>query len=187
MPNIPSRSVTILSAPRHFHLNARLLRFGINLWPPFFGAGIRVRHIASDYSQVVTTLRLGLTNRNFVGSHFGGSLYAMTDPFFMILAHYRLGRDFAVNQKGGMIDYIAPARGTVTATLNVTDTQVADIHVKTASGAKYLPTFAADIVDRDGQLVARATHILHIRRKTPPINVTTGEPSARSAATHDPR
>ena len=72
-------------------MNPNLLRFGLNLWPPFRGAGIRVRRIAPDYRDALVELRHGWFNRNYIGTHFGGSLYAMTDPFHMVLALQRLG------------------------------------------------------------------------------------------------
>ena len=56
-----------------------------NVWPPFRGAGVRVREIAPDFRSVHVELRMGILNRNYVGTHFGGSLFAMTDPFFMIM------------------------------------------------------------------------------------------------------
>ena len=64
---------------------ARLLRFGLNLYPPYLGAGVRVRHISADFREVRVKMGLNLFNRNYVGTQFGGSLYSMTDPFFMLL------------------------------------------------------------------------------------------------------
>lgn len=52
-------------------MNARLLKFWLNIWPPYLGAGIRVRHISSDWSEAVVSLRPGRLNRNHAGSHFG--------------------------------------------------------------------------------------------------------------------
>lgn len=110
----------------------------------------------------------------------------MTDPFFALLVMHRLGDDYFVAHKSGMIDYLEPAQGTVIASFHVTGAQIADIMAKTASGHKYLPTFAVDILNAQGQLVARATHMLHVRRRTP-VAVTLGEPSARSAIVRDER
>ena len=62
-----------------------LLRLAMNLWPPYLGAGIRVRRIAEDFREIVVEMPLRLRNRNYFGSHFGGSLYAMTDPFFALM------------------------------------------------------------------------------------------------------
>ncbi|HYS14533.1 MAG TPA: DUF4442 domain-containing protein, partial [Burkholderiaceae bacterium] len=95
----------------------RLLRFGMNLWPPFLGAGIRVRNIAPDFREVRVDMRLGFGNRNYFGTHFGGSLYAMTDPFFVMMVHHNLPRDYMVWDKAGSIEYVAPGRGCVSATL----------------------------------------------------------------------
>jgi len=65
-------------------------------WPPFLGAGIRVRSLSDDFRDAVVELHLGWFNRNYVGTHFGGSLYAMCDPYFMIMLMHNLGRDYLV-------------------------------------------------------------------------------------------
>jgi hypothetical protein len=62
--------------------NPKIAKLLINLWPPYIGTGIRVRFIADDWREVFVFMNLGWYNRNYVGSHFGGSLYAMTDPLF---------------------------------------------------------------------------------------------------------
>jgi acyl-coenzyme A thioesterase PaaI-like protein len=146
-------------------MNPKLLRFGMNLWSPFRGAGIRVRHIAPDYREVLVELRLGWFNRNYIGTHFGGSLYAMTDPFYMLMLIHILGRDYVVSHAGGSIDYIAPAKGTVRARFALDDATIADIKAHTAGGGKYLPQFSAEVRNAAGEVVARVSHTLYIRRK----------------------
>ena len=77
-------------------MSPRLLRWGMNLWPPYLGAGIRVRDIARDWSSATVELRSRVLNRNYVGTHFGGSLFAMTDPFYALLLMHRLGERYLV-------------------------------------------------------------------------------------------
>ena len=77
-------------------MKPRHLRWGMNLWPPFLGAGIRVRHIAPDWSEVRVELRQGLLNRNYVGTHYGGSLFSMTDPFYALMLMHLLGSRYLV-------------------------------------------------------------------------------------------
>jgi len=137
----------------------------MNVWPPFRGAGVRVRHIAADWHETRVELNLGLFNRNYVGTHFGGSLYAMTDPFHMLMLIHLLGPEYAVNHKGGRIDYLAPARGRVTTTLRIQDTTVDAIRAQVAAAGKDAPEFEAEIRDADGTVVARATHTLHVRHR----------------------
>jgi len=148
-----------------FQLGARGIRRLLNIWPPFRGAGIRVRDIAPDFRTAIVELRAGLFNRNYVGSHFGGSLYAMTDPFFMIMMMKNLGRDYIVWDKAGAVRYLKPARGTVTASFRLNEADVERAKAETADGEKYEPKFKVDIVDADGQVVADVEKTLYIRRK----------------------
>ena len=94
-------------------MSPRLLRWGLNLWPPFRGAGIRVRHIAQDWSEARVELRAGPLKRNFVGTHYGGSLFSMTDPFYALMLMHRLGGQYLVWDQAASIDFIAPGRGRV--------------------------------------------------------------------------
>ena len=61
-------------------MRAPLFRLMMNLYPPFLGAGIRVKRVTSDYREIDVEMGLHFYNRNFVGTHFGGNLLAMTDP-----------------------------------------------------------------------------------------------------------
>ncbi|SMF19654.1 DUF4442 domain-containing protein [Pseudogulbenkiania subflava] len=143
----------------------RLVKAIINLWPPFLGAGIRVSRIAPDWREVDVSLRLGLTNRNYVGVHFGGSLYAMTDPFFMLMLMNCLGRDYYVWDRAGRIDYLKPGRGRVSARFRLDEVQLAEIRHHTAGGEKYLPELTVDVVDHGGDVVAKVHKTLYVRRK----------------------
>ncbi|MCW3481107.1 DUF4442 domain-containing protein [Neisseriaceae bacterium JH1-16] len=143
----------------------RLARLLINLWPPFLGAGIRVRAISADWRDVTVAMKLRLGNRNYVGVHFGGSLYSMTDPFFMLMLIQTLGRDYIVWDKSGSIDYLKPGRGTVSARFMVDEAMLATIREMTATGDKYLPQLQVDVVDEQGEVVARVHKTLYIRRK----------------------
>jgi len=137
----------------------------LNLWPPFRGAGIRVREIAPDFRTATVELHARMLNRNYVGSHFGGSLYAMTDPFFMIMMMKNLGRDYIVWDKAGTVRYLKPARGTVVANFRLDESAVAKAREATANGDKYEPSFKVEIVDAEGITVADVEKTLYIRKK----------------------
>jgi acyl-coenzyme A thioesterase PaaI-like protein len=137
----------------------------INLWPPFFFAGIRAKRISDDYREVDATLKLHWYNRNYVGSHFGGNLFSMTDPWFMLMLMQILGREYLVWDRAATIEFVAPGRGTVTARFRLTAEQIAEVIEQTRNGDKYLPTFHADIVDAQGQLVCKVTKTVYVRRK----------------------
>jgi len=146
-------------------MKARTLKRIFSIWPPYRGAGIRVRHIADDYSEVIVTMSLHWYNRNYVSTHFGGSLYSMIDPFYMLMIMHLLGNDYIVWDKSAAIKFIAPGTGTVTAHFRMTGAQVAEIREKTAGGEPFLPEYGVDIVDEQGAVVAKAVKRLYIRRK----------------------
>jgi acyl-coenzyme A thioesterase PaaI-like protein len=143
----------------------RLLRFALNWWPPFRGAGIRVRHIGPGLRSVTVEMRLNAFNRTSAGAHFGGSLYAMADPFFAQMVQANLGGEYLVWDKAGSIDYVAPGRGRVWARFELEDADLERIVRMTASGDKHLHLFKLDIKDDDGMVVARVEKMVYVRRK----------------------
>jgi len=145
--------------------SSRALRRWINLWPPFLGAGIRVQHIASDMKAVDVEMKLRFWNANYVGTQFGGSLFAMTDAFYMLMLMANLGRDYIVWDKAATIRYKKPGRGTVRAEFRLTDAQLDDIRDKLKTLPKYEPTFTVEVKDESGEVVAAVEKLLHVRKK----------------------
>jgi Domain of unknown function (DUF4442) len=141
------------------------LRRLVNLWPPFLGAGIRIQHIASDMKAVDVEMKLRFWNANYVGTHFGGSLFAMTDPFYMLMLMANLGRDYIVWDKASSIRYRKPGKGTVRAEFRVTDAQLDDIREKLKTLPKYEPVFFAKVKDEQGIVIAEIEKLLHVRKK----------------------
>ena len=141
------------------------MRWMFNIWPPFRGAGIRVREIAPDFRSATVELRMKLLNRNYVGTHFGGSLFAMTDPFFMIMMMKNLGPQYLVWDKEGTVRFLKPARGTLVARFQLPEERIAEARAKTESGEKFEPKFRVEIVDAAGVTVADVEKTLYIRRK----------------------
>ena len=160
---------------------AGVFRRGINLWPPFAGAGIRVIRVAADFREVDVALKLGVFNRNYFGTQFGGSMYAMTDPFFALMMLRNLGAGYVVWDKAGSIRYVRPGRGAVYARFRLPAAAVARARRATAGGKPHEPTFRVRIVDADGETVAEVTKTLYIRRRP------RAAPPARSGAARPAR
>ena len=146
-------------------MKASTFRHGINFWPPFLFAGIHVSQISPDYRQLQVQLRMRPWNRNYVGTHFGGSLFAMTDPFWMLMVMQNLGRDYYVWDRSGSIDFLKPGRGTVHADFLLDDATLDEIRTACAGGDKYLRWFETDVMDAAGDVVARIRKQVYIRLK----------------------
>ncbi|MGC1961159.1 MAG: DUF4442 domain-containing protein [Candidatus Sulfotelmatobacter sp.] len=144
------------------------LRRWINFWPPFLGMGIRIRRIAPDMRAVDVEMKLHFWNANYVGTHFGGSLFAMTDPFYMLMLMANLGSDYIVWDKAATIRYKKPGRGTVRAQFRLSDSQIDDIREKLKMLPKYEPVFTVEVKDEAGVVIAEVEKVLHIRKKQTP-------------------
>ena len=160
-------------------LSPRTLRFALNLWPPFLGAGIRVRSISPDWRCVRVELRHGRINTGFFGTHFGGSLYAMTDPFPALQLVHLLGPDYVVWDRSARIDYLKPGRGRVHAETRVPEGEVARLKAAAASGAKQLPEYEVTIQDETGEVVARVHRTVYVRLRRDRRPAPSAPPSPR--------
>lgn len=141
------------------------LRRILNTWPPFLFSGIRVVAFSPDWHHARVELRQRWYNRNYVGTHFGGSLFAMTDPFWMIMVKECLGRDYMVWDKAAEIEFVKPGRGTVHAEFRLGDDVLDEFRAATAGGDKALRWFGTEVVDAQGDAVARIRKQLYVRRK----------------------
>ena len=144
-----------------------MLKLGLNLYPPYIGAGVTVAHIAEDWSLVTVKLTLRWYNRNYVGTHFGGNLFTMTDPFYMLMLMHRLGPAYKVWDQKAEITFVKPGKGTVVANMTVAEEQLEAIRAATVNGAKHFAEFDIDIVDEDGDVVATVHKTLYVREKPP--------------------
>ena len=138
----------------------------INFWPPYLGAGIRVKRMAIDFTSIDVEMKLRWWNRNYVGTQFGGSLYAMTDPFFMLMLIKNLGKDYIVWDKAATIRFKRPGKGRVKAHFQLTQEQLKTIREQADSGLKIDPVLHVTILDDSGTIIAEVDKTLYIRRKT---------------------
>jgi acyl-coenzyme A thioesterase PaaI-like protein len=159
MPGIRDRATRLIGAHRLLKL--------INLYPPYLGAGIRVTHISPDLRTVEVEMRLKRWNRNYVGTHFGGSLYSLCDPFFMLMLMENLGRDFVVWDKAATIRFLKPGRGRVHARFHLPAERIEDIRAQALRERKVEPVFTCDVLDEGGNVIAQVEKVLYVRRKEP--------------------
>ncbi len=136
----------------------------INLYPPFLGAGVKIKKL-NDNLDLHVSMNLNIFNRNYVGVHFGGSLYSMCDPFYMLIVMKKLGRDYIVWDKEASIKFKSPGKGKVHATFIITDEDIKDILENTLDGKPYQPTFLVNVLGPDNKIVAEVSKTLWIKKK----------------------
>ena len=142
------------------------LKFVLNLYPPYFGAGIRVTHIGDDWREIHVAMKLRWFNRNMVGTHFGGSLFAMAEPHPMLMLLQLLGKDYVVWDKWAAIEFIKPGRGTVRSVVKISEQELLTIKANTIDGGRYLPEFNLQVVDDENEVVAKIKKTVYVRKKS---------------------
>ena len=146
-------------------MRASTFRFLLNLWPPFLFSGIRLLNLDEDYTEARVVLRLRPWNRNYVRTQFGGSLFAMADPFWMLLVLHHLGKDHFVWDKAGTIDFVAPGREDVYAHFKLEAGVLDELRAAASNGEKVLRWFDVSIMTAAGEVVAVVRKQLYVRQK----------------------
>lgn len=148
-------------------LRTRLFRWAFNLWPCYRGTGGRVTHIAADWSELRVRLPLSWRTRNYVGTIFGGSLYAAVDPFYMLMLIHRLGPGFVVWDKAASIRFRKPGRSRLFATFRIEEAEVAEILRLLQDRPKVDRTYPVELRDAEGVLHAEIQKVIHISTTRP--------------------
>ncbi len=128
-------------------------KFILNRYAPYRGAGIEIDKIDFNHYHIRVKMPLTRKNQNIVGVHFGGSLYSMVDPFYMLLLMHHLGPKYIVWDKGASIQFLAPGRGTVFADVRISAEEVSYRH------------YQLNIYDEAGVRIAEVQKTVYIRRK----------------------
>lgn len=137
----------------------------MNFWPPFWGAGIHIDRVSKDFHEVDVSLKLRFWNRNYVGTHYGGSLYSMTDPFYMLMLIQILGKGYIVWDKAATIRFKRPGVTKVHAQFRLTRQQVLGFTEELKTQNKIEPMLVVYIKDEEGNVIAEVDKTLYIKKK----------------------
>lgn len=125
-----------------------------------------MRHVSDDWMYSEVQMKLRFYNRNFVGTHFGGSLFSMTDMIYMLMLLHHIGRDHWIWNKSADIDFIKPGRGSVYAKFRLDQDHIDQIVNQAAFKDKHFEPLQVEIRDSDDELIARVNRLLYVRWKT---------------------
>lgn len=143
----------------------RFFRYGINLYPMFFGTGGKVLFISSDWHKVTIRLKLNIWTRNYVGTIFGGSMFAATDPMYMVMLINILGKDYVAWDKAASIQFKKPGKGKLLADFEYTESEIAEIKRIAKENGKYEFQKATSWIDQSGETVSVIERTLYVATK----------------------
>jgi acyl-coenzyme A thioesterase PaaI-like protein len=147
------------------NLPAWAMRWVLNFWPCIRATGGRVTRISADFRELDVRLKLTWRTRNVVGTIYGGSLYASTDPFYMLMLMRILGPDYVVWDKGCTIRFKKPAKKNLFAQFRVTDERLAEIHASVLAKSHTTVTWTVQYKDSQGVVYAEFDKVLYVATK----------------------
>ncbi|KOO14157.1 translation elongation factor P (EF-P) [Vibrio xuii] len=142
-----------------------VVKFALNIWPPFWGSGIKILSISDDFREVKMRLKLRWWNKNANRTQYGGSIFSLTDPVYSLMLMGILGEQYYVWDKEASINFIKPGQSDLFADFCVSQDQLQDILNKTANGDKCFPEFITYVKDKNGTVVSEVQRKLYVRKK----------------------
>ena len=137
----------------------------VSLYPPYLGAGIKLKKVNDEFTRFEVQMKMKWFNRNIFGTHFGGSRYAMCDPFYVFIIMNFLGKDYIVWDKSAKIDFKKPGKRTVKAVFEISKEELQRVKDETDAAGKKTFFFLATVTNEDNEAIATVEKEIYVRRK----------------------
>lgn len=147
------------------NFKTRTFRWGFNLFPAFRGTGGRVVYISDDWSEVRIKLPLSWRTRNYVGTIYGGSIYASIDPIYMLMLMNILGKGYVVWDKAATIRFRKPGKTTLFADFKLTGDEIEEIRKLAKTERSIDRVYNIELKDKAGVVHASIEKTLYIAEK----------------------
>ncbi len=129
------------------------------------GTGISLKYVQKDLQRFDVILKLRWYNKNLIGTHYGGSLYSMCDPWYMFILMANLGREYVALDKGANIRYLKKGTGVLKCTFELSPEQIEAIKSEVDSIGKKDYTFLCEVKNSEGEVVTEVDKIVYVRKK----------------------
>lgn len=142
-----------------------LYKWALNFWPCIRGTGAWITFISSDFRHLKVKIPLSWRTKNRVGTIFGGSLYAATDPFYMILFMEVLGKEYIVWDKGANIRFKRPGKETLFVEFLITDEVLENVKKEVHAKGEFSFDLVVHIKNKDNVVFAEVTKTMYVATK----------------------
>lgn len=150
---------------RLFFSEALIFKYGFNISPMYRRTTGRVTFVSSDLLEIDIKIPLSIKNRNYVGSIFGGSLFAATDPIYMIQLINILGNNYVVWDKASTIKYKNPAYSDAYAIFRFTKEEIEVIKSEVKLKKEIEIKKELNITNTSGIIITELTKTIYIADK----------------------
>jgi acyl-coenzyme A thioesterase PaaI-like protein len=146
-------------------LKTRVLRWLFSLWPCYWGTGVHIKYISSDFRDMRIQVPLNWRTRNYVGTIFGGSMYGAVDPIYMLMLIKNLGPGYEIWDKAANIRFRKPGRSTLHAECRLDEEEITQIR-ELSKESPIDRVYSVDLKDDEGIVCATIEKTIHIRKRS---------------------
>lgn len=140
-------------------------RFFMNLYPMYFGTGGKILFWSGDSTEVHVRIRRSLWTYNYVGTIFGGGMFAATDPFYMLMLFRIFSDDFVVWDRSAQIKFIKPSKVTLYAKYSLSPDRLESIRKEVEEKGESNYAFKIELIDQGETIHALIERIVYIATK----------------------
>ena len=144
---------------------SKIDRWKFNLFPAYRGSGARVVYIADGYREMRVKIPLSWRTKNYVGTIYGGSIYAGIDPIYMLMLIKILGKDYVVWDKAATIRFKRPGKETLFADFLVTQQETDEIKLILETQKSVDRIYKVELKDKNGKVHCIIEKTLYIAGK----------------------
>jgi hypothetical protein len=137
----------------------------VSLYPPYLGAGIKLKKVNEDFTRFEVQMKMTWFNKNIFGTHFGGSLYAMSDPFFVFIILNFLGKEYIVWDKSAKIEFKKPGKGTVKSVFEISREKLEKLKSDVDVKGKNTYTFTSEVTNSENNVIAIVEKEIYVKKK----------------------
>lgn len=148
------------------NLASKIDRWKFNIFPAYRGSGARVVYIADDYREMRVKIPLNWRTKNYVGTIYGGSMYAGIDPIYMLMLIKCLGKDYIVWDKAAKIRFKRPGKETLFADFLLTQEELDEIKRILETQKSVDRIYNVKLKDKDGKVHCIIEKTLYIANKS---------------------
>lgn len=142
----------------------KIERIKFNLFPAYRGSGGRIAFISEDYHEIHVKLPLNWRTKNYVGTIFGGSMFAATDPIYMVMLIKILGSEYLVWDKSTNIRFKRPGKETLFAKFTITPEEISEIKAQLETTKSIDKIYQVELKDEKGKVHAIIEKTIYISK-----------------------
>ena len=135
----------------------------INFWPPLLFAGIKVTYQSNDFREIDVRLKLRFWNTNYVGTQYGGSMFSLTDPFYMLMLMQNLGKEYTIWDKAASIRFLKPGRTHLTAKFTLSEEDIKAIQAEVKEKGRMEWKRTVQIYNLSSECIAEVERVISIK------------------------